>query len=144
MNPVLLPLPDFRVLQPDDRRWLEQSATQQTLAPGDRVIQEGESADFIYIVLEGSLGVSISQNQADVDQEIARCTVGEMVGEMSLMDDRPPSATVRAAEASQQPGFIKKLPLRCLYAYGAYLNCWHKVRSCLDKHYEKYCLCLPF
>jgi bacteriocin-type transport-associated protein len=110
MNPVLLPLPDFKVLQPDDRRWLEQSATQQTLAPGDWVIREGESADFVYIVLEGSLVVAISQSQADVDQEIARCTVGEMVGEMSLIDDRFPSATVRAAEPSQ----VLAIPKRSL------------------------------
>lgn len=110
MDTLLIPLPEFRVLQPEDCRWIQQTGTQQELGLGDVLIQEGVPGDFIYIVLAGTLTVSISQSNVDADQEIARCTVGEMLGEMSLIDDRPPSATVRAAE----PSSVLAIPRRSL------------------------------
>ena len=74
------------------------------------MIQEGVASDFLYIVLSGTLTVAISQSQAEADQEIARCRAGEWLGEMSLLDDRSPSATVRAVEPSQ----VLALPKRSL------------------------------
>lgn len=51
----------------------------------------------MYIVLEGSLSVCA---QGDTGSEIARLGSGEIVGEMSFIDARPPLATVIALELS--------------------------------------------
>jgi CRP-like cAMP-binding protein len=49
------------------------------------------------LVLNGQLAVSVS---ALGDRKLARLRCGEVVGEMSFVDSRPPSATVRAVEKS--------------------------------------------
>ncbi|MDX2229929.1 MAG: cyclic nucleotide-binding domain-containing protein [Leptolyngbyaceae cyanobacterium bins.349] len=107
---TVIPLPAFRVLQAEDRDWLEQTGTEQQLAPGDVLIQEGSPADCIYILLSGKVIVSISQSDSPEDQKIAECSAGEMLGEMSLIDDRPPSATVKAIE----PSHVLVIPKRSL------------------------------
>lgn len=110
MTKTFIPLPDFRVLQPDDRTWIEQIGTEQHLAANDVLIQEGVLTDYLYILLAGRVAVSISQSNAQTDQEIAECSGGEMLGEMSLIDDRPPSATVRVIE----PSHVLAIPQRSL------------------------------
>jgi bacteriocin-type transport-associated protein len=110
MLQLQLPLPDFRVLQPNDRTWLEQAGIQQDLAAGEQLIQEGVPADSLYIVLAGRLMVSISHSQSEAEQEMARCGAGEIVGEFSLLDDRPPSASLTALE----PSAVLAIPKRSL------------------------------
>lgn len=108
MEQTLTPLPSFKILQLEDCQWLEQTGNQQEFATGDILVQEGTPTDFIYIVLKGTFMISISQSQSEAEQEIACCSVGEMLGEMSLMDDRPPSATIRATESSQVLAIAKR------------------------------------
>jgi len=52
----------------------------------------------LYIVLDGLL--SVYTVRPDCEIEIARLGAGEMVGEMSFIDARPPSATVKAIKES--------------------------------------------
>jgi CRP-like cAMP-binding protein len=60
-------------------------------AAGSVLIREGVPVEALHIVLEGELMVS------QAGKEIARLGAGEIVGEMSFIDARPPSATVSAA-----------------------------------------------
>lgn len=108
MEQTLTPLPSFKILQPEDCHWLGQTGNQQELATGAILVQEGTPTAFVYIVLKGTFTVSISQSQSEVEQEVACCSAGEMLGEMSLMDDRPPSATIRATEPSQVLAIAKR------------------------------------
>jgi bacteriocin-type transport-associated protein len=110
MEQVLTQLPDFKVLQPVDCDWIGEIGIRKEISEGECLIKEGVSADAIYLLLTGGLQVSISQGDAQENQEIAICTVGEMVGEMSLLDDRLPSATVKATE----PTIVFALPKRAL------------------------------
>ena len=57
------------------------------------LITEGVPVDTLYIVLDGELDVVVGTQQ----RKVAHLLPGEMVGEMSFIDARPPSATVRAA-----------------------------------------------
>lgn len=103
-------LPDFKVLQSQDCAWLATSSSQQDCPTDTVLIHEGIASDFVYLVLSGTFSVSISQSQSQTAQEIVCCGVGELLGEMSLLDDRPPSATVSAAEPSQ----VLAIPKRSL------------------------------
>ncbi|MFB2880576.1 cyclic nucleotide-binding domain-containing protein [Floridanema aerugineum] len=101
MSPVLTQLENLRVLQPPDLEWITQTGTYQEVSIGTVLIQEGQSSDSIYFILEGTVAILISQHNYDSDQEIARCGKGEVIGEMSFIDDRLPSATVKTVEYCQ-------------------------------------------
>jgi CRP-like cAMP-binding protein len=82
----------FGQLRDTDVEWLAKQGRRKRLPSGSVLIHEGVSVDTLYIVLEGQLSVV----QARTKREIARLGVGELVGEMSFIEARPPNATVRA------------------------------------------------
>lgn len=84
-------------LSDDDINWLIQVGQREEIPPGTVLIQEGESVDTLYILLDGALVVSISALEG---RQIAHLATGEVVGEMSFIDARPPSATVQTLETS--------------------------------------------
>lgn len=86
------------ILNDSDIDWMVAAATKQEISAGDTLIHEGKTVDYVYLVLDGQLIVSVN---ALGDREVARLRCGEVVGEMSFVDSRPPSATVRALEKSQ-------------------------------------------
>src|SRR5262245_57465855 len=61
------------------------------LKDGEVLIEQGEPIDSIILLLDGRLSVA----GKDVGL-LSRLGVGEIVGEMSLVDSAPPSATVAA------------------------------------------------
>lgn len=80
-----------------DFEWLLTAGKKQSAPTGSILIREGEPTDALYIVLEGTLTVCV---EAFGGEEIARLGSGEVVGEMSFVDSRAPSATVKATEDS--------------------------------------------
>jgi CRP-like cAMP-binding protein len=80
-------------LDDDDIDWLIATGRRQKIPTGTVLIQEGRPIDNLYIILEGSLSVTTMATQG---QEIANLLSGDIVGEMSFVDTRPPSATVTA------------------------------------------------
>jgi CRP/FNR family transcriptional regulator, cyclic AMP receptor protein len=80
-----------------DFDWLLTAGRKRKVAAGTTLIQEGMSTDALYIVLDGTLAVLV---EALGGEEVARLQYGEIVGEMSFVDSRPPSATVKAVEES--------------------------------------------
>jgi CRP/FNR family transcriptional regulator, cyclic AMP receptor protein len=82
-------------LNDDDIDWLMAVGSKQDVTNGTVLIAEGKPVDTLYILLEGTLVVSIS---AMTGREVARLSSGEVVGEMSFIDSRPPSATVQTLE----------------------------------------------
>ncbi len=80
-----------------DLDWLLATGSRQEIAAGTVLIQEEEPIDALYIVLDGTLMVSIA---ALGGKEISKIGCGEVLGEMSFVDDHPPSATVKAIENS--------------------------------------------
>jgi len=83
----------FGLLTDADAEWLARTGEKRSLKAGDLVIAEGVPTDSVVLVLEGNLVVS-----AKGFGEVARLGVGEVIGEVSLVDSAPPSATVVAAE----------------------------------------------
>src|SRR5205085_1893464 len=67
--------------------------------PGDVIIEEGTAGECLFIVLSGELEVT----KRDGDREIVLASrkSGEFLGEMSLLEQRPRSASVRAVQPSE-------------------------------------------
>jgi CRP/FNR family cyclic AMP-dependent transcriptional regulator len=82
------------ILNDSDLDWMISHGTKQEIAEGSMLIQEGRPVDAMFIVLNGKLTVSTSRT----GKELARLMCGEVVGEMSFLDSRPPSASVKAIE----------------------------------------------
>jgi CRP/FNR family transcriptional regulator, cyclic AMP receptor protein len=76
-----------------DIEWLLYVGTKEKLPAGTKLIQEGFPVDALYVVLSGTLGVAI---EALNNKPIAELSSGEIVGEISFLDARPPLATVTA------------------------------------------------
>jgi CRP-like cAMP-binding protein len=71
--------------------WLAANGTRRTVAQGEKVITTGKSLESIFFILTGEMSVTV-----DGIGEIARLKSGEIIGEMSMIDASPPSATVTA------------------------------------------------
>jgi CRP/FNR family cyclic AMP-dependent transcriptional regulator len=83
------------ILNDSDLDWMIAAGAKREIAPGDVLIHEGRPVDALFLVLDGALAVT---SRATGNREIARLLSGEIVGEMSFVDSRPPSATVCAVE----------------------------------------------
>ncbi len=81
-----------------DIEWLAVACEARNFATGEVLIEQGRQIAEIYILLKGELSVHVS---ATGDVELARLEPGEIVGELSFLDSRPPNATVKARVSSR-------------------------------------------
>ncbi len=80
-----------------DVEWLMLSGRKEQVSEGTALVQEGYPIDAFYIVLSGEFRVIVeSQN----GREIALLKSGEVLGEISFLDSRPPVATAIATQDS--------------------------------------------
>ena len=85
----------FRGVSPDDVQDLLQNCDRRDLGEGELLLSPGEKNEHVFIVLSGSLNVHVGSPDAPV---LATMDVGACVGEMSIIEDRDPSAFVIGAE----------------------------------------------
>src|SRR5436305_10529560 len=89
----------FGQLNDDDVEWMLTAGARRFVPAGEILIEQGVPVDALFILLEGKLAVWLKSRRGP-ERELARLEAGEIVGEMSFVDARPPSATVRALEDS--------------------------------------------
>jgi len=79
----------FGLLTDSDIDWVARVGTRRRTKAGETLIERGKPIDSLVLVLEGEL-VVLMQDLGIV----ARRGAGEIVGEVSMVDSAPPSATV--------------------------------------------------
>jgi diguanylate cyclase (GGDEF)-like protein len=87
----------FRGVRAEDVQELLQQCDRRDIKEGDLLLAPGEKNEHVYIVLSGSLKVHVGSPDTPV---LATMNPGACVGEMSIIEDRDPSAFVIGAEAS--------------------------------------------
>jgi len=87
----------FDGVDPFSRRALLEAAESRRLKVGDVLLKEGGANDRMYLLLEGELGVYLAGTGKEA---VATIGAGETVGEMSLLDGSPASASVVAQTRS--------------------------------------------
>jgi CRP-like cAMP-binding protein len=87
----------FGQLDDGDVQWMIDRGRRRFLPRGEDLIRQGVPSEAVFILLRGKLSVTLPNLGG---REIARLGVGEIVGEMSFVDARPPSATVTGLEDS--------------------------------------------
>ncbi len=83
-------------LDDEDVAWLSDNGKVVTCEKDQQLVQKGIHIDAVFIILNGSFSVKLAS-----DRVVARLASGDIVGEMSLIDRDPPSASVVADEVSQ-------------------------------------------
>ena len=84
----------FSGLSDHDLEWLIQQATPITLSAGDMLLEEGQAGDSLYVVLDGEFQISKRSAQQEIKVDVREA--GTVIGEMSLLDHTPRSASARA------------------------------------------------
>jgi CRP/FNR family cyclic AMP-dependent transcriptional regulator len=85
-------------LSDDNIEWMIARGKRENTPAGTVLIEEGKPSPLVYIVLDGLLGIFVKAGQGE--NLIAQRSVGEILGEMSFIDDSPPTATVKTLEPS--------------------------------------------
>ncbi|MEZ4296357.1 MAG: cyclic nucleotide-binding domain-containing protein [Polyangiaceae bacterium] len=85
----------FRSLDEADFTALLVCLRVRTASAGEVLFREGEPADSMMIVGEGTLTAVVRRKDGG-EEEINRMGPGELIGEMAFLDPAPRSATVRA------------------------------------------------
>jgi CRP/FNR family cyclic AMP-dependent transcriptional regulator len=80
-------------LTDEDVDWMAATGKRQRHDAGDVLIRQGDPVDTLMFVLDGKVSVEV-----EGVGPIASLGSGEMLGEMSLVDEAPPSATVVVTE----------------------------------------------
>lgn len=85
----------FHGVEPDHVQDLLQRCERRDISPGSLLLSPGVKNEFVFLVLSGRLNVHVGSLDAPI---LANIDVGACVGEMSIIEDRDPSAYVLAAE----------------------------------------------
>ena len=85
----------FHGVEPADVQELLRKCDRRDLQTGDLLLSPGSKNESVFIVLSGSLNVHVGSPDAPI---LVTMGVGECAGEMSIIEDRDPSAYVIAAE----------------------------------------------
>ncbi len=84
------------ILDDSDTEWIIRNGQRIKVAPGTVLIEQGKPTEWFYFVMDGAFVVYTSNAQ-----QIAELKVGEVIGEVSFVDSRPPTASVRAKVESE-------------------------------------------
>jgi signal-transduction protein with cAMP-binding, CBS, and nucleotidyltransferase domain len=84
------------ILSDSDVEWIIRNGGKARVPAGTTLIQQGKPTDSLYFVLDGEFEVFTSKAP-----RLAVLKAGEVMGEISFVDSRPPTASVRATLESQ-------------------------------------------
>ena len=85
----------FQGVSPNDVHGLLQQCDRRDLAKGELLLSPGAKNEHVFVVLSGSLNVHVGSPDTPI---LATMEMGACVGEMSIIEDRDPSAYVIGAE----------------------------------------------
>ncbi len=85
----------FQGVRPDDIQDLLQKCQRRDIDGGELLLSPGTQNENVFVILSGKLNVHVGSPDAPI---LATVDSGACVGEMSIIEDRDPSAYVIAAE----------------------------------------------
>jgi extracellular factor (EF) 3-hydroxypalmitic acid methyl ester biosynthesis protein len=89
----------FQELRPEDIHWMLAAAELRTIPSNGVLVREDDPSETIFFIADGLFEAYIYGNSTS-RLKVGRLGPGEIVGEISWLDGKPISATVRALETS--------------------------------------------
>ncbi len=96
---LLSRVPILGFLTEQELRDLAAGALPLMVAPGERIVVQGEAGDSLFVVADGEVEVVLRQDDGR-DRVVDRMGPGAVVGEMALLTGERRTATVRAVDAA--------------------------------------------
>ena len=114
-------VPLFSMLTADQAQGVADSVVKRRFRRGELVVEQGRKSNALFILLNGRARVLTSDSRGR-EVILAVLESGDYVGEMSLIDNEPHSATVRAEVQTdmlvlQRADFARCLPESSTLAY---------------------------
>lgn len=100
LSNVLRRVPWFADLAPNELALLKQRADERAYPKGSIVFQEGDRGDHLLIIVKGRLRIALLDKDGN-ETIIRELGLHDQVGELSLLDGLPRSATAVALEKTQ-------------------------------------------
>lgn len=88
-------IPLFHDLPEQDLNDLARKVSEHTYAAGETLVQKGATGDSLLLIVDGMVKI-VSENAQGEELILNQCGAGETIGEMSLLDQSPRSASVVA------------------------------------------------
>ena len=82
-------------LSDSDIAWIARRSGRKVLPAGNEMIRQGVGGDVIYFIVDGSAAVVV-----EGVGEVARLGSGDIIGEISMLDEHEPTASVITSEIS--------------------------------------------
>ena len=123
----------FSKLTPEQAEALAATVSKKRFKRGEKLVEQGQKTDALYIVLTGRTRVLMTDSKG---REVILATLaeGDYVGEMSLIDNAPHSATVVADQQVDVLVLGRDSFLRCL---GENMEMAHSVMRVLVQRLRK-------
>ncbi|MBN2493528.1 MAG: cyclic nucleotide-binding domain-containing protein [Deltaproteobacteria bacterium] len=99
LHNILLTSPVFKPFPPGDRKEILDRFTSVGVPTDEVIIEEGSPGPGLYVILGGE--VEVSKFDGDTRVHLARLAEGAILGEISLVQDTPTTATVQAVRGGE-------------------------------------------
>jgi CRP-like cAMP-binding protein len=86
----------FDGLNPDELAKVARICAEKRFSSGEVIARQGSSGDEVYIITEGFVEVSLGGRSSETARVVVSLGVGQIFGEISLLDQGPRSASIVA------------------------------------------------
>ena len=136
-------VPLFSMLTNEQAQSIADAVVKRRLRRGELVVEQGRKSNALFILLNGRARVLTSDSRGR-EVILAVLEAGAYVGEMSLIDNEPHSATVRAEVQTDvlvlaRADFARCLPENSTLAYGVLHGLVRRLRNA-DRQIESLAL----
>ncbi len=105
---VLRSIDLFEGLSEEQIKKVAYICTEERYKPGQLIAQEGSEGDELYVITDGFVEVLLGERPMSAARVVVSLGVGQIIGEMSLLDQGPRSATIRAISQPTVVQVIKR------------------------------------
>jgi CRP/FNR family cyclic AMP-dependent transcriptional regulator len=88
----------FSGLRNKELKDLAKYCRERTVSPGSVLLSQGEQGLGLFILTKGTVRITRKNSPDGAEEVLATAGVGDVIGEMALLDDLPRSATVTAVD----------------------------------------------
>ena len=134
-NPMTVPfdsLAIFAEMPAPSREVLGRVMRLRELADGEVLLEEGTPTELLYVLARGTVAVTSHDHEHDETHAVAEMTEGAVLGEMSIFDGLPTTATVTA----KGPCKVWEIPFVAIRPGGALVSTRTPEALALGEAYE--------
>ncbi len=96
LKQVLQTVDLFEGLTEAELEKVENICTEMRYRKGQTIAREGDVGDELFIITEGFVEVLLGEKPSSIARVVVSLGVGQIIGEMALIDQGPRSASIRA------------------------------------------------